>query len=194
MSVISGHAFFVKSFSILLFQIILVSCHSSTTKNEQVVWDSVYVIKKPPPIDTTGGKITIKTYYFDHNIILIDTLDILFHFTTNTMCRMNERVNEIRPPYMNLSPDDFDIIKDINQLIFKIKNDPYKFEKEPRIYLISNRDTIIDPRYFKLKNELQPFWLSTRKPTEEEFYILEAILQEKQHDPQRIKWKKTAKH
>ncbi len=61
------------------------------------------------------------------------------------------------------------------------------------LYLVSNKDTIKDKRYYYLKQKLQAknIKISTRLLTEEEEAIMKAILNNSEYRPEEIEWLST---
>lgn len=182
--------------SVILLTSILSGCESSSKENTRFETEA-YIIKKPSlntiQIDSiTGDTIMFITdFYFDYNIILIDTIQEVFYHKDKHQCMTENSWNNILPFYSFMNKDDFYKCASIKQIEDIILNDS-SFSKD-YIYIVSNKDTIKDKRYFLLKNSLQAnkIKISTRLLTEEEEYIMKAILNKSEYNPEGIQWKNT---
>lgn len=140
----------------------------------------------------TGDTIQfMRDFYFEYNIILIDTIQEVFYHKDKIRCMTGYSWNNILPFYSFMNKDDFNKCASAKQIEDIILSDS-SFSKG-YIYIVSNRDTIKDKRYFLLKSSLQAnkIKISTRNLTEEEEYIMKAILTKSDYNPERIQWKKT---
>ena len=155
-----------------------------------------YIIKKAnskPRIDSLTGKPIqfIREFYFDYNIILIDTLSSSYFHKKRFYClTSNDIWNNSLPIFRNLKPEYFEKAETVEMVLKRIlEND----EKVESVYLISNKDTISDTRYFKLKQDLTENGInvSTRVITEEERVIITSILEKRKYNPDEINWEKT---
>ena len=185
---------FRKIHIVILLLITTIGCNNidSISKKE----NQKYIIQKAnskPRIDSLTGKSIqfIREFYFDYNIILIDTLSSSYFHKKRFYCLTgNDIWNNSLPIFRNLRPEYFEKAETIEMVLKRIlEND----EKIQRVYLISNKDTISDTRYFELKQDLTENGInvSTRVITEEERVIMTAILEKKKYNPDEINWEKT---
>lgn len=159
--------------------------------------DESFIIKKGDTnrirIDSvTGDTIEfMRVFYFDYNIILIDSVPDVYYHKDFFHCYTDYPLNNILPFYAFMDVDDFykcASAKEMEDIILKDSS----FSRD-RLYIVSNKDTIRDKRYFLLKNTFlaNNIQISTRVLTEEESYIMKAILTRKEYCPENIQWKKT---
>lgn len=185
---------FRKIHIVILLFIITFGCNNidSMSKKE----NQKYIIKKAnskPRIDSLTGKPIqfIREFYFDYNIILIDTLSSSYFHKKRFYClTSNDIWNNSLPIFRNLKPEYFEKAETVEMVLKRIlEND----EKVESVYLISNKDTISDTRYFKLKQDLTENGInvSTRVITEEERVIITSILEKRKYNPDEINWEKT---
>lgn len=159
--------------------------------------DETFIIKKGDTnrirIDSvTGDTIDfMRVFYFDYNIILIDTVPSVYYHKGFSYCDASYPFNNILPFYAFMDVDDFYKCASAKHMVDIILKDS-SFSKD-RLYIVSNKDTIRDKRYFLLKNTFlaNNIKISTRVLTEEETYIMKAILTGKEYCPENIQWKRT---
>lgn len=171
-------------------------CKSSSKENTSSETEA-FIIKKPSletiQIDSiTGDTIRIiRDFYFDFNIILIDTIDEVYYHKDIQREMTGCPWNNTLPIYSFMKKDDFFKCASTENIENIILNDTL-FSRD-NIYMVSNKDTIRDKRYFILKNLLlsNNIKISTRLLTEEEEHIMRAILNTCEYNPNDIHWEKT---
>ena len=162
----------------------LVSCKQNVSEERIRVVDSSWI----DSIDTSDAFFTV-SWYAPYNIILLDSIsDIYFHRVPRS-----PNFEGVGPHFYNLRPRNFEKTDDLIQ-IKEIVLAHMLLERSRRwIYLIYNQDTIRDRRYFILKDFFKnhDILVSTRRPTEEENAILNAIMSGQKYKPHLIEWKNT---
>lgn len=182
---------------ILLAMFLLLTMLACNNINSQYKGkDQIYIIQKAKSklsIDSlTDNTIQlIRDFYFDYNIILIDTLRSVYFHKKKFLCLSgHENLNNSLPFFINLKPKFIEKSRTIEMVLKRVLENEKKVE---RVYLISNVDTIYDSRYFKLKKYLirNGIKVSTRVISEEERFVMTSILEKKEYKPDKINWKKT---
>lgn len=176
----------IKLIYILIF-VLAYSCQNNPSrKNVSKDSDSISTCDKSNNIDT----LFIREFYFDYNIIFIDSISKIYFHKKQFYCRNGNDFNNNLPYFRNLKPDYFKVSLNNSELL-KIIISEENITK--RVYLISNTDTITDKRYFDLKSQLFKVGIksSTRKLTEEEDEIMKSIIYKKHYNPEKVKWKST---
>lgn len=179
---------------IIFLTLTIIGCGNNHHRLEKDIQQ--YVIKKAKHkvnIDSiTENPIPfIKEFYFDYNIILVDTLRSIYFHEKRFYCLTGSDVwNNSLPIFRNLKPDYFEKEDKIELVLNRIIKSKKEIE---RVYLISNKDTISDDRYFELKQKLieNKIGVSTRLMTEEEIAVLSSILENRKHNPIEVDWKST---
>jgi len=178
-----------------------VACSRFDAKLEKNTIDSIplYVIKKPnlaARIDSlTGDTIPVFiSYYFDFNIILIDSLPQIYYHKKKWVCSgcMGAVTDEMdkHPRLIGLQPDmliEVDGIDRLSQKLFSEDTTPNS------VYIVSNRDSIYDLRYFALKDSLmnKGIHVSTRLLTQEEANVLTCVINDTTYNPNNYPWEYT---
>lgn len=166
--------------------------HHSNVEESKV--DSVYIFperKISIPIDSLTGDSVIRLvrFYFDFNVFIIDTIDGIYYHENHF--NYSPPVPDYRfPAYHYLRQKDFIKMDNLEGLLERIKDNSRQTEN---VYLIPNKDTVTDSRYFELKSMLIDYGIhvSTRPHLEEEFEILYSILSLKEYEPEKVKWSRT---
>ncbi|MDL2311921.1 hypothetical protein LJC68_03475 [Bacteroidales bacterium OttesenSCG-928-B11] len=178
---------------ILIFLFSFFSCNTNDKKNEN---EDFYVIKHKDysKVDTDEISIMVE-YYFDYNIILLDSISDIYYHKKRWGCRTGREFNGNLPYFGFLQPKDFIKTEDLDNLKGRVLADMLSDSTETshRVGLICNKDTIRDKRYFELKKFFlsNDIGVSVRKTTEEENAILESIMERKEYEPYLIEWKNT---
>jgi hypothetical protein len=162
----------------------------SKAKNQE------YIVQKASTkvrLDSLTGDTVpfIREFYFDYNIILIDTISPVYLHQNRFQSLTGLAVwNNDLPVYRYLKPEYFEKIAKIEMVLKRILESEKEIE---RVYLISNKDTINDSRYFELKQKLNESGIdvSTRVITEEEKFIMTAILKNRKYHPDKKNWENT---
>ena len=177
----------------ILILVTLFGCQNEhqmrTSENSEI-----YVIRSVPE-DTqndsmSNGTITFREFYFDFNIILIDSISEIYFHKKHFYCLTGTNPNNKLPHFRNLKPEYFQTSKNTSELIKLILKE---IQNPERVYLISSNDTIRDKRYFDFKDNLSENGIksSTRTLTEEEVVIMKSILQKAEYRPENIIWERT---
>ena len=185
---------FTKIYLLIFLAVLMVGCHNNISKSGNDIQQ--YVIQKADyQIRTdsiTGEPIQVfREFYFDYNIILIDSIGSIYFHKKRFYCLTGSDVwNNTLPVFRNLKSDYFEKLDEIELLLNEILDSENETE---RVYLISNKDTISDTRYFKLKQNLleNGIKVSTRLITEEETVIMTTILKNMEYNPNEINWERT---
>ena len=129
-------------------------------------------------------------YYLDYNIILIDTISDIYYHKKRFYCLTGLEMRNNLPFFRNLQPEYFQKNTSITEILNQVLSDSIKPE---RVYIAFNRDTIMDERYFQLKNLFikNNIVVSTRNPTEEEDVVLSSIINNRKYKPEEIEWQRT---
>ena len=184
----------------LVFVISILSCSTPLSDNSAISKrDTIpeYIIHKPDfssHLDSISGDtiLIIVNYYHDINIILIDSLPQIYYHRKRFVCGgcMGEQKHPILPQFIGLNPERLIRIDSSKKILKEILKD----EEAPKwVYLISNRDTITDSRYFELKEALinQGVNISTRLLTEEETNVLQCVLDKRGYNSSDFSWNET---
>ena len=180
----------------IIVSIFVTSCYFEHQEKKERENRESYVIKVADTnrirYDSLTGEeiIPIRAYYFDYNIILIDSLDEIYYHKQRFFCLTGREIPNNLPFFRNLKPEYFNKSKNLGELLNQISIDSIPAKN---VYLVANTDTIYDNRYFKLKKELirKGIRVSTRKLTEEENAIITAVLNQKKYKPEEIRWENT---
>ena len=184
----------------LVFVISILSCNTPSSHNSALSKrDTIptYIIHKPdfsPPIDSISGDtmLIIVNYYHDINIILIDSLSQIYYHRKRFVCGgcMGEQKQSILPQFVGLEPKRLIRIDSSKKIVKEILQDE---EVPKRVYLVSNKDTITDSRYFEIKKVLieQGIKISTRLLTEEEANVLQCVLDNRAYNTSDFSWSET---
>jgi hypothetical protein len=174
----------------MITMLILLGCRSSENINTLTTSsDSLYIVKMDTSLyefNYNDSVITLREFYCDYNIILIDSLENIFYHKRKS----HDLFPDPKPSFIYLKIDDIKKTGSIKSMMKIIRSG----KKNPaRVYLISNNDTITDYRYFKIKSILkdQGIGVSSRILTEEENYIVQCKLLGRQYDPKNYLWKNT---
>jgi len=172
--------------------IIFISCQNEQKLNS-LKTSEIYFVRSSNSFNkgySTENTITFRDFYFDYNIILIDSISSIYYHIKPLNCMSGTKPNNEFPNFCNLKPENFLTVKSISDLMKIILTNS---EIPERIYLISNNDTIRDIRYFKLKDQLSNHDIktSTRVLTEEEEEIMKSILKNTDYRPENINWVRT---
>lgn len=171
-----------------LFILILANSCQNHSSSQNISDDSDSISTS----DKSDNKNTlfVREFYFDYNIIFIDSISKIFFHKARFYCATGEDFNNNLPYFRNLKPDYFEVALNTSELLKIIINDENITE---HVYLISNNDTITDQRYFHLKSQLLKHGIksSKRKLTEEEDEIMKSIIYKKEYNPEKVKWKST---
>lgn len=187
------------SFSLII--LLFTGCHSgfNTDSNRNNI--EYYIIRDA---DTNKIRIDPKTgdsiefmievmidFYCPYNIILIDTLNEIYYHKKQFQCFTGYPENNSLPFYGFLKKEYFEKCSSVFEMEQIIMTDSLLHNR--RVYLISNKDTISDKKYFSLRNALQndSIKVSTRLLTEEEEEIMKSILNNFDYCPEKIIWHKT---
>lgn len=134
-------------------------------------------------------------YYFDYNIILIDTIPDIYYHKKRFFCLTGREMRNNLPFFRNLQPEYFQKNMSITEILNQVLSDSIRAESvyPKRVNIAYNRDTIMDERYFQLKNLFikNNIAVSTRNPTEEEDVILRSIINNRKYKPEEIEWQRT---
>jgi hypothetical protein len=159
-----------------------------------------YIIHKPdfsPRIDSISGDTMLiaVNYYHDINIILIDSLSQIYYHIKRFVCRgcVGVQDHSTLPEFIGLEPKRL-IKTDSSKGIIK---ELLQYVEAPKwVYLVSNKDTITDSRYFEIKKALtnQGINISTRLLTEEEANVLQCVLDNREYNPSDFSWNETDIH
>lgn len=180
----------------IIVSFFVTSCYFEHQEKKERENRESYVIKVADTnrirYDSLTGEeiIPIRAYYFDYNIILIDSLDEIYYHKQRFFCLTGREIPNNLPFFRNLKPEYFNKSKNLGELLNQISIDSIPAKN---VYLVANTDTIYDNRYFKLKKELirKGIRVSTRKLTEEENAIITAVLNQKKYKPEEIRWENT---
>lgn len=172
----------------------MIGCDNNTSNSENDIQQ--YVIQKADSqirTDSITGEpiLTYREFYFDYNIILIDSLSPIYSHKKRFYCLTGSNIwNNTLPIFRNLKPGYFEKYEENDLLLNEILGSENEIK---RVNLISNKDTITDTRYFKLKHDLleNGIKVSTRPITEEETFVLIAILENRFYNPKEINWERT---
>lgn len=183
---------------LLYIQILLLfGCSSNNANHDHnLTKENIFIIDKDRPFKNSisspdTNTIVITEYYFDYNVLLIDTLKELYYSTLPFYCLAGREIeNNFLPYYVGFDKNSFQKSDDTYALINLISRDS---SEDKTVYLVSNTDTIRDERYFEIKDSLKGkgIWVSTITLTEEEEEILRAILTKVDYEPEKVLWDKT---
>lgn len=139
---------------------------------------------------SSSGTIRFRIFYFDYNIILIDSIPEIYYHGKRFYCKTGAEPNNQMPFFYHFTPDDFHPVEKVPDLMHVILSDSVIPQ---RVYLISNTDTIRDAKYFELKARFAQCNIktSTRFITEEEEEIMKSILNNTIYRPENINWNHT---
>jgi len=189
----------LKTILFFLFILLFAACSSNSSENVVEISDSIptYIIQKPDSfarIDSLTGDTTLVDieYYYDFNIILIDSLSQIYYHRKRWVCGgcVGNQLRSNLPDFIGLMPDQI-IREDSLNVVLR---DLFINGANPKyIYLISNKDSIIDPRYFALKDSLlkRNIHVSTRLLTEEETNVLFCLLNNRVYHSDDYLWDST---
>ncbi len=187
----------------LIFVLVLlsfVSCNTPVSDNLALSKNDAiqkYIIQKTnfsPRIDSISGDTIsiIINYYHDINIILIDSLPQIYYHRKRFVCGgcMGEQKYSILPQFIGLNPERLIRIDSLRNILKEI----LQGEEAPKwVYLVSNKDTITDSRYFENKEVLIEYGIniSTRLLTEEEANVLQCVLDKRAYNSSDFSWNET---
>ena len=176
---------------ITLFLLSIIGCRQLEQEKDVLNESNIYVIKHNyEKLQDDSIDFIIREFYFDYNIILIDSLPEIFYHKKHFYCLYGAELNNAEPYYRNLKVECFQSVLRPDDLILLLQNDSIR----PRsIYLISNKDSIRDNRYFEIKKQLleNDIRVSTRLLTEEENLIMTSIINDEEYKPEESVWKNT---
>lgn len=183
-------------FSILIGLLSFIGCESTSKKKNDDITE-YFIIKRPDLAKIqfnhkTGDTIhSIIDFYFDYNIILIDTINEIYYHGDRVQCMTGYQMNNILPFFAFMNKEYFKKCISIEQVKNIIDKDSSFTSRW--IYLVTNRDTINDKRYFSLKKMMlaKNIKISTRLITEEEEAILKAIINNSEYRPEEMEWHST---
>ena len=129
-------------------------------------------------------------WYAPYNIILLDSVSDIYFYGLSFTHSFN---NEILPAFHLLRPQYFEKTDDLGKIKEVVLARVLSGRTNKWIYLIYNRDTIRDKRYFILEDffESKGIRVSTRMPTEEENAVLNSIMRGEKYKPHLIEWRNT---
>lgn len=172
------------------------ACCQCQVNNENIsVKKEVYVIKhidKNNSIDSiTGDTILFSIeFYFDYNIILVDTIPDIYYHKKRFYCLTGSEFGNKLPYFRNIQPEHFQKNTNITDILNQILSDTIR---PKRLYIAYNHDTILDERYFQMKKSIikNNIAVSTRNLTEEEEVIISSIHNKRKYKPEDINWQRT---
>jgi len=184
----------INCFLILLFSF---ACCQRQENNDSILEkEEVFIIKHFDQNESFQSSLadTLQMYrieyYLDYNIILIDTISDIYYHKKRFYCLTGLEMRNNLPFFRNLQPEYFQKNTSITEILNQVLSDSIKPE---RVYIAFNRDTIMDERYFQLKNLFikNNIVVSTRNPTEEEDVVLSSIINNRKYKPEEIEWQRT---
>jgi len=156
----------------IFFLIIFFSCQEGHNRKGSENLEIFIVTNSNQQNDSLNNtKNVYREFYSDLNIIFIDSIPEIYYHRKRIYCLTGSEPNNTLPFFRNLKPEYFKTSQSTLELRDLVLKENLKHK---RIYLISNKDTIRDKRYFDLKNKLidKGILTSTRTLTEEETVII----------------------